>query len=178
MEGRMTPKCHVRFGERGRETRLARARQVRSAPTPFSPLFLNVALHGMEVALGVKHDHLGRIHGPRAVVRYADDSVVFCETKEDAVQAIDTLCTWLRERGLALATEKTTLTHLTTGFDFLGCRIRHYRAPQTSRSGYKLLSTPSKASVQRLRETLRIAWRQPIGANAAAVVRRLLPLVL
>lgn len=111
------------------------------------------------------------------MVRYADDSVVFCETKEDAARAIDTLCTWLRERGLTLATEKTTLTHLTTGFDFLGCHIRHYRAPHTSRSGYKLLITPSKASVQRLRETLRMAWRQLIGANAAAVVRRLNPLI-
>jgi RNA-directed DNA polymerase len=102
---------------------------------------------------------------------------MFCETKEDAAQAIDTLCTWLRARGLTLATEKTTLTHLTTGFDFLGCRLRHYRAPQTSRSGYKLLITPSKAPVQRLRETLCMAWRQPIGANATAVVRRLNPLI-
>jgi hypothetical protein len=40
----MTPKCHVRFGERGRETRLVRARQVRSAPTPFSPLLSNILL--------------------------------------------------------------------------------------------------------------------------------------
>ena len=48
MESRMTPKCHVRFGERGRETRLVRARQVRSAPTPFSPLLANIYLHELD----------------------------------------------------------------------------------------------------------------------------------
>jgi len=38
-----------------------------------SPLLLNVALHGMEAALGVRHDAQGTSIGKRAVVRYADD---------------------------------------------------------------------------------------------------------
>ena len=38
-----------------------------------SPLLANIALHGMEKALGVKHDYRGRTLGPRAIVRYADD---------------------------------------------------------------------------------------------------------
>jgi RNA-directed DNA polymerase len=38
-----------------------------------SPLLLNIALHGMEAALGVKHDGQGTSIGKRAVVRYADD---------------------------------------------------------------------------------------------------------
>jgi hypothetical protein len=38
-----------------------------------SPLLLNIALHGMEAALGVKHDAQGTSIGKRAVVRYADD---------------------------------------------------------------------------------------------------------
>src|SRR6266576_1617394 len=49
-----------------------------------SPLLANIALHGMEEALGVKYNSQGEIRGPRAVVRYADDFVVFGETKEDA----------------------------------------------------------------------------------------------
>lgn len=38
-----------------------------------SPLLLNIALHGMEAALGVTHDAQGASNGKRAVVRYADD---------------------------------------------------------------------------------------------------------
>ena len=49
-----------------------------------SPLLANIALHGMEDALGVKYDYRGQIKGKRIVVRYADDFVILCETKEDA----------------------------------------------------------------------------------------------
>jgi hypothetical protein len=80
-------------------------------------------------------------HRPRsrhAVVRYADDFVVFCESREDALRVKDTLLpSWLAERGLTLSEEKTRVVHLTEGFDFLGCTVRHYRAPRTSRTGYK-----------------------------------------
>ncbi len=47
-----------------------------------SPLLLNIALHGMEAALGVRHDAQGTSIGKRAVVRYADDFVVFCESQK------------------------------------------------------------------------------------------------
>src|SRR5262249_13156583 len=46
-----------------------------------SPLLANIALHGMEEALGVKYRTGGILCGPRAVVRYADDFVVLCESK-------------------------------------------------------------------------------------------------
>ena len=49
-----------------------------------SPLLANIALHGMEEALGIRRRKAGGITGPRALVRYADDFCVFCETKEDA----------------------------------------------------------------------------------------------
>src|SRR6516162_4345554 len=71
--------------------------------------------------------------------------VVFCESREDALRVKDQLLPpWLAERGLTLAEEKTRVVHLTEGFDFLGCTVRHYPAPGTSRTGYKSLITPSK----------------------------------
>ncbi|HKB39965.1 MAG TPA: reverse transcriptase domain-containing protein, partial [Gemmataceae bacterium] len=86
-----------------------------------SPLLLNIALHGMEEALGVRHGSQGQIVGERAVVRYADDFVVFCESKEDAARVKEeVLPTWLAERGLCLSEEKTRIVHLSEGFDFLG----------------------------------------------------------
>ena len=77
----------------------------------------------MEEALGVKYDSRGQLIGKRAVVRYADDFVCFCETKEDAEHVQGILIAWLAERGLTLSAEKTRIVHLTVGFDFLGFNI-------------------------------------------------------
>ena len=89
-----------------------------------SPLLANIALHGMEEAIGVRYDYRGQLIGKRAVVRYADDFVCFCETREDAEQVQGILVAWLKERGLTLSEEKTRIVHLTEGFDFLGF-VRH-----------------------------------------------------
>jgi RNA-directed DNA polymerase len=142
-----------------------------------SPLLANIALHGMEEALGVKHDGQGRIRSPRASVRYADDFVVFCESKEDAEVVIQTLTSWLSQRGLTLSAEKTRIVHLSEGFDFLGFNVRHYPAPKTSRSGYKLLIKPSKSSVQKLRDKLRDTWRKWQGTSVEAVIQQLNPII-
>jgi len=61
-----------------------------------SPLLLNIALHGMEQAIGVKYNIREQIIGKRAVVRYADDFVCFCETKEDAEAVQQILEAWLK----------------------------------------------------------------------------------
>ncbi len=119
-----------------------------------SPLLANIALHGMEQALDVKYGSDGTLRSKRAVVRYADDFVAFCETQEDAQQVREILTGWLKERGLTLSEEKTRIAHLTEGFDFLGFNIRHYKAPQTTRTGWKLLIKPSQKSIQKLRDAL------------------------
>jgi hypothetical protein len=61
---------------------------------------------------------------------------VFCPTQEEASEAKERLSQWLRTRGLQLSEAKTHIRHLTEGFNFLGFNIRHYPAPQSSRSGY------------------------------------------
>jgi RNA-directed DNA polymerase len=143
-----------------------------------SPLLLNIALHGMEPALGVRYNPKGEIAGERAVVRYADDFVVFCESQEDAQWVKDHLLPpWLAERGLTLSEEKTRIVHLTEGFDFLGCTVKHYHAPQTTRSGYKLLIKPSKKAVTRKRQELRDVWLGLKGQDVDAVLSRLNPII-
>ena len=141
-----------------------------------SPLLANIALHGMEEALGVKRNIKGESIGKRALVRYADDFVVFCESKEDAQKIIEILTEWLTKRGLALSEEKTRIAHLTEGFDFLGFNIRHYKATQT-KSGYKLLIRPSKKSVQKRVEELRQEWQSLKGHNIHTVLNRLNPII-
>lgn len=56
-----------------------------------SPLLANIALHGMESVLGIKYNKEGELRASRALVRFADDFVVFCESKEDAENAIKIL---------------------------------------------------------------------------------------
>jgi RNA-directed DNA polymerase len=142
-----------------------------------SPLLANIALHGMEEALGVTYNSQGQISGKRALVRYADDFVCFCETKEDAEQVRSILAAWLQDRGLTLSGEKTRIVHLTEGFNFLGFNIRHYRTPRTSRTGWKLLIKPSKESVQKLRKTLKDLWKKAQGTNVQAVLAKLNPVI-
>jgi RNA-directed DNA polymerase len=141
-----------------------------------SPLLANIALHGMEDALGVVIDRRGQIRGDRAVVRYADDFAVFCEGQDDADRVLDILKGWLAQRGLALSPEKTRIVHLNQGFDFLGFTIRQYPDRRTA-TGYKLLITPSAESVRTLRERMRNEWRKMRGTNVQAVLTRLNPII-
>jgi RNA-directed DNA polymerase len=143
-----------------------------------SPLLLNIALHGMEAALGVKHDAQGTSIGKRAVVRYADDFVVFCESEEDAIAVKDrVLPDWLAKRGLSLSKEKTRIVHMTEGFDFLSFNIRHYPHPQTARSGHKLCIKPSKKAVLGKVAELRDEWLALRGHSVEAVLWKLNPII-
>jgi RNA-directed DNA polymerase len=142
-----------------------------------SPLLMNIALHGMESALGVSYDKRGQLKGSRALVRYADDWVLFCESEQDAQAARRQAQEWLLKRGLRLSEEKTRIAHLCEGFDFLGFNVRHYPAPNTARSGYKLLIKPSKESVRNFKQRVRSEWMDLKGHNVMEVLKRLNPIV-
>jgi len=93
-----------------------------------SPLLANIALHGMEEELGVKY-HLNRgnhtlVRNSVGVVRYADDFIIVCKTKEEAINMYEKLKPYLDKRGLTLADDKTKITHISEGFDFLGFNLR------------------------------------------------------
>lgn len=141
-----------------------------------SPLLLNVALHGLEEAAGVRyHDsgaHTDRtISGCPAVVRYADDLVACCHSKQQAQQVKAQLAEWLAPRGLTFNEDKTAIVHLERdGFDFLGFNVRRYQQG-------KLLIKPSTAAVRRLRERLADEMRGLRGSNAMAVIARLNPII-
>src|SRR5262249_53276078 len=70
-----------------------------------SPLLLNVALHGMEEALGIKWSEDKYFYNKRAIVRYADDIAVLCESHQDALTAKQVLAEWLSQRGLSWSEE-------------------------------------------------------------------------
>jgi RNA-directed DNA polymerase len=138
-----------------------------------SPLLLNVALHGMEQAAGVRYRSVGvgrTVPGCPAVVRYADDLVALCHTREQAEQVKVQLADWLAPRGLAFNEDKTRIVHLDDGFDFLGFNVRRYR-------NGKLLIRPSQAAVKRFRNRLRTELRTLRGAPTVQVIVRLNPIL-
>lgn len=139
-----------------------------------SPVLLNVALHGMEQAAGVRYHGAGSrpgaaVAGCPVTVRYADDLVALCVSREQAEEVKARLAAWLAPRGLAFNEDKTRVVHLDDGFDFLGFNVRRYRG--------KLLIKPSKAAVQRIRERLAAEMLALRGVNAEAVLRRLNPII-
>lgn len=104
------------------------------------------------------------------LVRYADDFVVMCHTKDQAEQVKHRLAGWLAPRGLAFNEDKTHIVHVERGFDFLGFNVRRY-------GGGKLLIKPSQAAVRRIRDRLAVEVRSLHGSNALAVIRRLNPII-
>jgi RNA-directed DNA polymerase len=139
-----------------------------------SPVLLNVALHGMEAAAGVRYRLKGKqagetMPGSPVLIRYADDLVALCTTREQAEQVKARLAEWLKPRGLAFNEDKTRIVHLDDGFDFLGFNIR--------RQSGKLLIKPSKAAIKRHRQRLRSEIRSLQGHNAMTVLQRLNPII-
>jgi RNA-directed DNA polymerase len=139
-----------------------------------SPLLLNVALHGLEEAAGVRSIASGRhagetTAGSPVAIRYADDVTVLCHSQEQAEHVKARLAEWLAPRGLAFNEDKTRIVRLEDGFDFLGFNVRRYNR--------KLLIKPSSAAVKRLRERLAAETRALRGANAAAVIMKLSPVI-
>ena len=139
-----------------------------------SPVIMNVALHGMEQAAGVRYWEGGAtlraVPGTPVLVRYADDLAVLCATRAQAEQVKERLSGWLEPRGLAFNEAKTRIVHLSQGFDFLGFSIRRY-------PNGKLLTKPSKEAMRRIRERLSAEAIAMRGANADALIARLNPII-
>src|SRR5689334_3133760 len=140
-----------------------------------SPCLLNIAMHGLEEAAGVRYinsgNHAGQTRADSLVlIRYADDLVALCHTQWQAEQVKVKLAEWLAPRGLIFNEDKTRIVHVgRSGFDFLGFNVRRYHG--------KLLIKPSKAAIRRIRERLRTEIRALRGSNARAVISALNPIV-
>jgi RNA-directed DNA polymerase len=140
-----------------------------------SPVIANMALDGLEARL--------RTAFPRYVwnghkqvcpkvnlIRLADDFVITGATKEllehDVKPVVEA---FLKERGLTLSAEKTVITHITEGFDFLGQHLRKYHE--------KLLIKPSVKSIKRLLRNVRNTIKANKSAAAGTLICHLNPLI-
>jgi len=104
------------------------------------------------------------------VIRFADDFIVTGRSKafmEDEVRP--RVEQFLAERGLALSRQKTRVTHIEDGLDFLGTHVRTYRG--------KLLCTPAKKNVQAFLDTIRGIVKRHKQAITGNLIRQLNPVI-
>ena len=100
------------------------------------------------------------------MVRYADDLVVLCPSREEAEQALAYLRRWSQEAGLSLHPTKTRIVQAQQeGFDFLGWHFR---------GGKKW---PRKKSRQKLQAKLRPLTRRTHGQSLPAIIAQANPIL-
>lgn len=118
-----------------------------------SPTLANMTLDGLETLLLSRFPPWkrvkGKIQNPKVnLVRYADDFIITGSSKELLENEVCPLVErFLWERGLRLSPNKTRITHIDEGFDFLGQNLRKYNG--------KPLVTPSKKNVKAFLEKVR-----------------------
>ena len=124
-----------------------------------SPSLSNSALDGMESMLKLITKPYQKVH----LIRYADDFVITANSKELLEDTIKpSVVSFLLERGLTLSEEKTLITSITKGFDFLGFNLRKY--------GQKLLIKPSKNGIKSFLESIRLAIKKGISTPMATLI--------
>jgi group II intron reverse transcriptase/maturase len=118
--------------------------------SPISPLLANIALHALDEAWEASGQRLGTL------VKYADDLVALCATREQAEEARELVAAVLDPIGLRLHPEKTRIVHLALGaegFDFLGF---HHRMGKSWRTGHWYLHKwPSKRAMAQVKAKIR-----------------------
>jgi RNA-directed DNA polymerase len=104
------------------------------------------------------------------MVRYADDFIITGHSKAWLEREVKpAVVEFLTQRGLVLSPEKTKITHINEGFDFLGWNIRKYNG--------KLLTKPSKANIKAHLDKIREVIKGNKTAKQANLIRLLNPVL-
>ena len=115
-----------------------------------SPTLANMTLNGIERVIAEKYwmnskgniDKKHKNHKKINFIRFADDFIVTATDRETLADIRCAIEFFLLQRGLQLSREKTLITHISDGFDFLGWNFRKHN--------FKLIITPSKKSVKKI----------------------------
>ena len=133
-----------------------------------SPMIMNMVLDGLEMQINKKFP---RWKNKKVnFIRYADDFVITAISKEVITDEIIPLVTvFLMERGLELSPEKSKITHISEGFNFLSQNVRKFKG--------KLIIRPSKESVQSFKDKVKKIIDENRGIPAHALIRILNPII-
>ena len=135
-----------------------------------SPVLANTALDGLEATI-IKQPHRGTKRQAKLhLVRFADDLVITGSSKALLRKDIEPgVVSFMTERGLCLSAEKTKLTDIEEGFDFLGQNVRKYNG--------KLIIKPSQRSIKAILTKIRRTIKANPCASAGHLVLLLNPLI-
>jgi group II intron reverse transcriptase/maturase len=117
-----------------------------------SPLLANIYLNYLDTLWEKKFSTLGTL------VRYADDFVILCKTKAQALEAIHVLKAVFQKLELQMNTSKSKLVNLwgdEQGFDFLGMHHRKIPKQIKGKTVYPLRSYPSKKTMKKMRKRIK-----------------------
>lgn len=139
-----------------------------------SPVLANMVLDGLERRINTLFPDAVRINGVRTrlkvnVIRYADDFIITAGSKELAEKILPVVQEFMADRGLELSKEKTRITHIDQGFDFLGWNVRKYDG--------KLLIKPAKKNVKHFLDKVRGLIKANKTAEAWWLIDRLNPVI-
>jgi len=136
-----------------------------------SPVLANLTLDGLEKVLRERFPQTHqKSHTKVKMVRYADDFIITGDSQALLEQEVKPLVeTFMRERGRELSPEKTVITHISAGFDFLGQNLRNYDG--------KMLIKPSKKNVNAFVEQIRTVVKGHKQATAGHLICQLNPII-
>ena len=129
-----------------------------------SPILANMTLNGLEMLLEKRFPRM-KVH----FIRYCDDFLVTTPSKEIAVEVREIIRDFLSTRGLELSSEKTVITHINEGFDFLGYNFRKYKG--------KLLIKPSKKSIKSITQKLKTIFSKAKSWTQDKLIETLNPVI-
>jgi RNA-directed DNA polymerase len=129
-----------------------------------SPALANMTLDGLEAAIKQAVVQTDKVN----VVRYADDFIVTGKSRDILESKVQpAIVDFLAQRGLTLSAEKTHITNIEQGFDFLGFNVRKYNG--------KLLIKPSKKSIKAFLHGIRTLIKSHPTIKTVSLIRLLNP---
>ena len=129
-----------------------------------SPLLANMTLDGIEKILKKRFPKM-KVH----FIRYSDDFLVVVPSKEIADEVREIIREFLAIRGLELSPEKTVITHIDDGFDFLSWNFRKYKG--------KLLIKPSQKSIKSITQNLKTIVNKAKSWTQDKLIKTLNPVI-
>lgn len=139
-----------------------------------SPLFSNIYLN--------RFDHEMTYRGYR-LTRFADDWVVLCKTQAEAARALRDAKTILESLGLTLHPDKTKITHIKWGFEFLGYKLKQGKGLSLPREKVKkqskrnIYAYPKDKSIQAFKDTIRARTRRRIPLTVFELIDSINPVI-
>lgn len=141
-----------------------------------SPIMANITLDGIEKKIKEKYwitpkGTIDARYNKHKVnyTRYADDFIVSADSIETLNEIKEIITHHLTRRGLTLSEEKTLITNINNGFDFLGWNFRKHKG--------QIYTKPSKNSIKKMKETIKTIIIAHQGKSQTELIKNLNPII-